>query len=102
MINGEVGQMYYDMNEENLAFEYFSTLNIDELLNNPDITLARLNAVADTFYKKNRLDNALKLYTYIYEKYPDDSSANTAIFRSASIPNFPINHILVCFKIAKI
>ena len=55
MINGEVGQMYYDMNEENLAFEYFSTLNIDELLNNPDITLARLNAVADTFYKKNRL-----------------------------------------------
>ena len=27
----------------------------------------------------------LKLYTYIYEKYPDDSSANTAIFRSASI-----------------
>ena len=85
IINGEVGQMYYDMNEENLAFEYFSTLNLDELLNNPDTTLARLNSVADTFYKKNRLDPALKLYTHIYEKYPDDASANTAIFRAASI-----------------
>ena len=86
-INGEVGQMYYDMNEENLAFEYFSTLNIDELMNDPDVTLPRLTAVADTLFKKNRFDQALKLYTHIYEKYPDEPIANTAIFRSASILN---------------
>lgn len=86
-INGEVGQMYYDMNEENLAFEYFSTLNIDELMNDPDISLPRLTAVADTLFKKNRFDPALKLYTHIYEKYPDEPIANTAIFRSASILN---------------
>lgn len=85
MINGEVGQIYYDMNEENLAFEYFSTLNLDDLLNNPDTTLVRLNSVADTFYKKHRLDQALKIYTHIYEKYPDDASANNAIFKAASI-----------------
>ncbi len=86
-INGEVGQMYYDMDEENLAFEYFSTLNLDELMNNPDISLTRLNSVADVFFNKNRFDQALKLYTHIYEKYPDDPSANNAIFRSASILN---------------
>ncbi len=86
-INGEVGQMYYDMNEENLAFEYFSTLNINQLMTDPDITLPRLQAIADTFYKKNRMEPALKLYTHIYEKYPDDKVANTAIFRAASILN---------------
>ena len=86
-INGEVGQMYYDMNEENLAFEYFSTLNLDELMADPDVTLTRLTAVADTLYKKNRMEPALKLYTHIHEKYPDEPIANTAIFRSASILN---------------
>ena len=45
-INGEVGQMYYDMNEENLAFEYFSTLNIDELMNDPDVTLPRMTQMS--------------------------------------------------------
>ena len=87
IINGEVGQMYYDMGEDNLAFEYFSTLNLDELMSNPDSTLNRLNAVADVLYKKNRNEPALKLYTHIYEKYPDDKSANNAIFRAASILN---------------
>lgn len=87
IINGEVGQMYYDMGEDNLAFEYFSTLNLDELMSNPDSTLNRLNAVADVLYKKNRNKPALKLYTHIYEKYPDDKSANNAIFRAASILN---------------
>lgn len=86
-INGEVGQMYYDMDEENLAFEYFSTLNIDELMLDPDITLERLTAIADTFYKKNRKEPALKLYTHIYNKYPNEQIANTAIFRAASILN---------------
>ena len=70
-INGEVGP----------------TLNIDELMNDPDVTLPRLTAVADTLFKKNRFDPALKLYTHIYEKYPDEPIANTAIFRSASILN---------------
>lgn len=87
IINGEVGQMYYDMGEDNLAFEYFSTLNLDELMSSPDSTLNRLNAVADVLYKKNRNEPALKLYTHIYEKYPDDKSANNAIFRAASILN---------------
>lgn len=85
LINGEVGQIYYDMDEENLAFEYFSTLDIDKMLLDADVSLARINSVADTMYKKNRLEPALKIYTYIYEKYPDDTSANDAIFRAASI-----------------
>ncbi len=86
-INGEVGQMYYDMDEDNLAFEYFSTLNLDELMNNPDTSLERLKSVADVLYKKNRMDQALKMYKHIYEKYPDDAYSNEAIFRSAAILN---------------
>lgn len=84
-VNGEVGQIYYDLNEYNLAFEYFSSLNIDKLISNPDTSLERLRAVADVMYKKNRFNSALPLYKAIYEKYPDDAETSEAVFRAASI-----------------
>lgn len=85
MVNGEIGQMYYDQKEDNLAFEYFSTLNVQDLINNPDTTEKRLNSVADVMFKKNRFDKALVLYKAIYEKYPDSPETNDAILKSAEI-----------------
>lgn len=84
-VNGEVGQIYYDLNEYNLAFEYFSSLNIDKLISDPETSLDRLHSVADVMYRKNRYNSALPLYKAIYEKYPDDAKTSEAVFRAASI-----------------
>lgn len=84
-VNGEIGQIYYDLKEYNLAFEYFSAIDTKKLINDPETTLERLHAVADVMYKKNRYNSALPLYQAIYEKYPDDPKTSEAIFRSADI-----------------
>ena len=85
MVNGEVGQIYYNLKDVNLAFEYFSQLNIDKVLDDPGTSIERLHAIADTMFEKNRFDQALKVYTAIYEKYPEDKNTSTAIYRAAEI-----------------
>lgn len=85
MVNGEVGQIYYNLKDINLAFEYFSQLNLDKVLEDPATSIERLHSIADTLYQKNRFDQALKIYQGIAEKYPEDKNTSKAIYRAAEI-----------------
>ena len=84
-INARIGQLYYDRREMNLAYEYFSVLDIDSIINNPSTDAQRLYSIARNMEVKNKPDTALKLYTALYEKFPQSSLVNDAIFGSAAI-----------------
>ena len=84
-INARIGQIYYDQRDQDLAYEYFSDLDIDKVIKNPSTTPRRLYSMASNMQVKNKPDEALKLYTALYEKFPDAPQANDSIFNSAAI-----------------
>ena len=84
-VNAAIGQIYYDQREMDLAYEYFSMLDIDKIIRDPETNLKRLLSIAKNMELKKQYNNALKLYTALYEKFPDSPQANDAIFSSASI-----------------
>ncbi len=84
-INASIGQIYYDQKEMDMAYEYFSLLDLDKVIRDPKTDVKRLYSIARNMELKKKYDNALKLYTAVYEKFPDAPQANDAIFSSASI-----------------
>lgn len=84
-INANIGMIYYDLREFDLAYEYFSLLDLDKIINDPKTDVERLYAIAKNMELKKQYDKALKLFNVIYEKYPDSDKSNDAIFSSAAI-----------------
>lgn len=80
-----IGMIFYDLREFDLAYEYFSLLDLDKVINDPKNDVDRLFAIAKNMELKKQYDKALKLYNVIYEKYPDSEKSNDAILLSASI-----------------
>lgn len=82
---GEMGQVYYDLKDVSSAYEYFSLLDIDKLVQDNNTSSKRLFSIAKTMEDKKKFDNALKLYKALYEKNPEAKEANESIFKSAEI-----------------
>ena len=84
-ILADIGQIYYDLKDLNSAYERFSQLDIDKLIEDKESDSKRLFSVARTMEEHKKYDKAVKLYTAVYEKFPDAKETNDAIFKSSDI-----------------
>lgn len=83
-IISRIGMLYNQLNDLNSAYEYFAKI-IDEDPDYGELGEDVLFAMADVLNKKEFFDRAIKIYSKIYNIFPEGKYADIAMYNSALI-----------------
>ncbi len=81
----EIGKIYFDKNDIDLAYEYFYQIDVDNLVADETVDADMLLAIAKTFDNKNRTEDAIKIYNEIFDRVPDTDMASASVMRAAEL-----------------
>ena len=83
-IISRIGMLYNQLNDLNAAYEYVAKV-MDEDLDYGELGEDILFAMADVLNKKDFFDGAIKVYSKIYNIFPEGKYADIAMYNSALI-----------------